>query len=89
MEPAHAGSPIPESLAPFFPEYRLADLDLSRDAATVIERTLRYGNRQELRWLFRSYPRSAIGDWVRRSASCWLPPAQGAFWRQVLQTEGE
>ena len=44
----------PGSLAPFFQEYDLAHLDLERSAATIIERTLQYGNREEIRWLFSS-----------------------------------
>jgi hypothetical protein len=35
---------IPHSLRPFFQEYDLDDLDPERAAATIIERTLRYGN---------------------------------------------
>ena len=44
--------PIPLSLAPFFQEYDLGKLDSQKDIATILERTLRYGNRAELRWLF-------------------------------------
>jgi hypothetical protein len=40
---------MPRSLAPFFQEYNLENLDPEQAAATVIERTLRYGNRAELR----------------------------------------
>ncbi len=35
-------SNIPASLAPFFKEYHLQDLDLERSAHTIIERTLRF-----------------------------------------------
>jgi hypothetical protein len=79
---------VPESLAPFFQEYRLPDLDLDRDAATVIERTLRYGSRRELSWLFQTYSEDEIAQWVRVSAPRRLPAAHRAFWQQVLQLEG-
>jgi hypothetical protein len=45
-------STIPSSLAPFFQEYSLEQLDLQEAANTIIERTLRFGNRTELHRLF-------------------------------------
>ena len=56
---------VPQSLAPFFQEYDLAQFDLQRSAATIIERVLQYGNRSEIRWLFRVYPRERIKAWPR------------------------
>jgi hypothetical protein len=77
--------PLPTSLTPFFQEYNLALLDPQRDAATIIERTLRFGTRDELRWLFSTYPRKQIADWVR----CWgkygLPEPHLSFWRLLLE----
>jgi hypothetical protein len=81
------GSSIPHSLAPFFQEYNLDDLDLDLAAPTIIERTLRYGSRAELRWLFHAYPTSTIADWVRRWGSFALPPSHLAFWRLFLDLE--
>ena len=75
---------IPTSLTPFFQEYDLALLDPQRDAATIIERTLRYGTRAELRWLFSTYSRAEITDWVRQWGSFGLPAPHLAFWRLVL-----
>ena len=80
---------IPHSLAPFFQEYDLSTLDPDRDAATIIERTLRYGNRRELRWLFHRYPEAQIADWVRRWGAFALPPPHLAFWRLLLHLDGE
>jgi len=78
---------IPRSLAPFFQEYHLDDLDPDRVAATIIERTLRYGNRAELRWLFGRYSEATIAEWVR----CWgrfgLPKPHLAFWQLFLHLE--
>jgi hypothetical protein len=56
---------IPHSLAPFFQEYDLDDLDLDRAAATIIERTLRYGSRAELRKAF-------FRDQARQIGRAWL-----------------
>jgi hypothetical protein len=78
---------IPRSLAPFFQEYDLDELDPDRAAATIIERTLRYGNRAELRWLFARYPEAAIADWVRRWGCYALPAPHLTFWRLVLRVE--
>jgi hypothetical protein len=79
---------VPRSLTPFFQEYRLEDLDPDRAAATIIERTLRYGNRAELRWLFARYPQAVIADWVRRWGRFGLPAPHLAFWRLFLHLEG-
>jgi hypothetical protein len=75
---------IPSTLAPFFQEYDLTQLEPQRDAATIIERTLRYGTRAELRWLFSTYSRSEIADWVHRWGAFGLPAPHLAFWRLVL-----
>ena len=72
-------SDIPDSLAPFFQEYNLAQLDLVSAASTIIERTLRFGNRLELRWLFQRYPKAQITAWVQQWGRSALPPAHLAF----------
>ena len=78
-------SSIPSTLAPFFQEYELPRLDPKRDYATIIERTLQFGNRVELRWLFTQYPRSQIIDWVRRFGKDRLPNPHRAFWQIILE----
>lgn len=75
---------IPSTLAPFFQEYDLAQLEPQRDAVTIIERTLRYGTRAELRWLFSTYSHAEIIDWVQRWGVFGLPAPHLAFWRLVL-----
>ncbi len=52
---------IPRTLAQFFQEYTFENLDAERDAELVIERTLAWGNREELRWLFARYGRARHG----------------------------
>ena len=78
---------IPHSLAPFFQEYDVNSLDADQAASTIIERTLRYGSRAELRWLFARYPRPVIADWVRRWGRYALPAPHLAFWKLLLQLE--
>ena len=86
---AFTGRGIPRSLAPFFQEYNLDDLDPDRAAATIIERTLRYGNRAELRWLFARYPEATIAGWVRRWGRFGLPAPHLAFWKLLLHLEDQ
>jgi len=78
---------IPCSLAPFFQEYDLEALEPDRAQLVVIERTLRYGNRAELRWLFFRYPEAVIAEWVARWGQSSLPPAHLAFWKLMLRLE--
>jgi len=78
---------IPRSLAPFFQEYCLDDLDPERARWTIIERTLRWGNRAEVRWLFRRYSQPVIADWVRHWGEHALPEAHLAFWRLLMGLE--
>ena len=77
---------IPSSLAPFFQEYDLAQLDCERSSATIIERTLRFGNREELRWLFRRPARVMITNWVKEWGHFVLPKPHLVFWRLVLES---
>jgi hypothetical protein len=76
---------IPQTLAPFFQEYSLAQLDPDRDSATIIERTLRYGSRAELHWLFRVYSRVQITEWVVEWGRFGLPEPHFSFWNLFLE----
>jgi hypothetical protein len=71
-------------MAPFFQEYDLAQLNPARDSATIIERILRYGTRSELRWLFSTYSRAEITEWIRLWGEYGLPEPHLSFWRLVL-----
>jgi hypothetical protein len=77
-------SEIPASLAPFFQEYDLEQLTLERSATTIIERTLQYGNREEIHWLFSQYSRQRIREWVQKWGKQALPEPHLTFWRLVL-----
>ena len=56
---SRSGAPmmIPSTLAPFFQEYDLASLDPQTAAPLIFERSLQYGDRAELHWVFAQYPR--------------------------------
>lgn len=77
--------PLPESLKPFFQEFEFTDLDSDQAAATIIERTLQYGNREEIRWLFKRYPRSEINSWLSRNGPERLPEPHLSFWKLLLK----
>ncbi len=76
---------IPLTLAPFFQEYTIDQLDLKSAAPLIIERALQFGNRAELRWLFTEYPRAQIADWFIRYAKERLPQPHRAFWKIILE----
>lgn len=78
---------IPQTLAPFFQEYAFERLDLAANASLIIERTLQFGSRPELRWLFRHYSRPPIIEWVRSHAQERLPQPHRSFWRTVLEMD--
>jgi len=79
---------IPRTLAPFFQEYTLERLDLAANASLIIERTLQFGSRPEIQWLFRHYDRLSIVEWIRSHAQERLPEPHRAFWRTVLEIDG-
>lgn len=76
---------VPESLAPFFQEYEIASFSPAKDAHTIIERTLQFGNRAELRWLFEAYGETKIREWVRQFGRENLPQPHLNFWQIVLE----
>lgn len=76
--------PIPPTLAPFFQEYNFSKLNPQADAHTIIERTLQFGNRAELRWLFATYSEGQIREWVKKFGEKVLPQPHRTFWRLVL-----
>lgn len=75
---------IPRSLAPCFQEYDLERLDPFRHAELIIERVLAYGDRRELRWLFRRYGRQRVTDWVQRMGVRRLPWRRYNLWCVLL-----
>lgn len=77
--------PIPLSLAPFFQEYDIKSIDAKRDSFTIIERTLQFGNREELRWLFTTYSREQITNWVKYFGKDRLPQPHRRFWQTILE----
>ncbi len=75
---------IPPALRPYFQEYDLEKLWLTRDADLIIQRTLEYGDWQEVRWLFLTYRRPRIHRFLREHGDRWLSPVAFNYWRKLL-----
>ena len=78
---------IPRSAAPFFQEYSFESLDPEKHQALVDERILAFGNRQETRWLFSRYGKSAIRKWLQEDGCFKLSHRRYNFFCIVLDLE--
>ncbi len=76
--------PIPPSLTPFFQEYDITKLTPENDSHTIIERVLQFGNRAEIKWLFRVYSQVEVASWIKKFGKDKLPQPHRAFWEIVL-----
>lgn len=73
-------SRIPDSLRFAFQEYNLEQLNLKHDQFTIIERTLAYGNRSEIRWLFKYYGPVHLKSWLLNGGWRTLPRRRLLLW---------
>jgi hypothetical protein len=78
---------IPQTLSPFFQEYDLGKLNPQKDSHTIIERVLQFGNRAEIRWLFGTYSKEEIANWVMKFGNEKLPQPHRTFWHTVLEIQ--
>jgi squalene cyclase len=75
---------LPEGLKPYFQEYDPDDLDLTRDAELILQRTLEFGTWDEVRWLFKVYGAKRIRTFLRQKGERWLRPVVFNYWRKLL-----
>ena len=75
---------IPTALKPFFQEYDISRLDVTRDANLIIQRVLEFGTWDEIRWLFELYRSKRIRLFLRRHGERWLKPVTFNYWRKLL-----
>ena len=80
-----APAQTPDSLRPFFQEYKFEDLHPAQHGELVIERTLAYGNRVEIRWLFDTYGAAQITAWLARFGAQRLPWRRYNLWCVLLE----
>jgi hypothetical protein len=76
---------IPATLVPYFQEYDFETLSPESDADLIIGRVLEHGNRAELRWLFETYPKARIKEFVRENGFRALTRRSFNFWRLILR----
>jgi hypothetical protein len=75
---------IPTGLQPYFQEYDLANLNISQDENLIMQRTLEFGDWDEVRWLFKTYGAKRVRAFVRHYGEKWLPPVAFNYWRKLL-----
>jgi hypothetical protein len=83
--PGYTPGGIPRSLKPFFQEYDLDRLRLGTHSSLIMERTLAYGDRRELRWLFDRYGKRALREWVHSCGARRLPWRRYNLWCVLLK----
>ena len=71
---------IPVSLRAAFQEYTLEQLHPQEHRFTVIERTLAFGDREALRWLFAYFGQDAVREWCAGYGHRLLPRRRYLFW---------
>lgn len=79
-----ASARIPGGLKPYFQEYDIARLHITRDANLVIQRTLEFGTWEEIRWLFETYRSKRIRLFLRERGERLLQPVTFNYWRKLL-----
>ena len=75
---------IPIGLKPYFQEYDITQLDMTRDANLIIQRVLEFGTWDELRWLFETYRGKRIRLFLREHGERALKPITFYYWRKLL-----
>lgn len=75
---------IPAGLKPYFQEYDVNRLDITRDANLIIQRVLEFGTWDEIRWLFETYGSKRIRLFLRERGERLLKPVTFNYWRKLL-----
>lgn len=84
MQRALLSPQIPAGLKSYFQEYDTTQLDFTRDANLIIQRTLEFGTWDEVRWLFETYHSKRIRLFLREHGERWLKPVTFQYWRKLL-----
>ena len=80
-------SQIPAKFKKYFWDVGLANVDLSKHQAYVIERLLEYGNEVALRWLFSNYSKEDILQTLKSSRN--LSAKSANFWANIYNIPKE
>jgi hypothetical protein len=73
---------LPISLLPFFSDY--SQLNLRKDKNIIIPRVLDFGTIAEIRWLFKTYSKAIIKNFVKTSGFRALSARTFNFYYQML-----
>jgi len=84
MQRALPAPQIPTGLKPYFQEYDITQLGITRDANLIIQRVLEFGTWDEIRWLFETYRSKRIRLFLREHGERWLKPVTFNYWRKLL-----
>ena len=75
---------VPVSLKSYFWDVRLSDLSIDHHRDFIFGRLLEEGDRQALQWIFRTYSRNSILDFLRRRGTELLSKRSWHFWSSQL-----
>lgn len=76
---------IPLSLRPAFQEYDIESLHPLEDSFTVIERTMSFGNRDEIQWLFNIFGKKTLSKWFSEYGRKMLPNRRYLLWENYFR----
>jgi hypothetical protein len=74
---------LPESLRPFFWDYRFSNLSLPDDKDLVIRRILSQGSWQAVRWLRKEIGDTELREWLISHQGRGLSPRQLRYWELI------
>lgn len=79
---------IPPSFQSVFWSVRLEDLDLEKDKIYIVNQILSYGRIEELKWLFKTYPKEVIKEvFVKQPIKTYRAPSFNFVKKILLNIE--
>ena len=75
---------IPKALQPYFQEYGVSQLNITRDANLIIQRVLEFGTWKEIRGLFERYGSKLIRLFLRERGERLWRPVTFPYWRKLM-----
>jgi hypothetical protein len=75
---------IPIALRLFFQDYDIDSLQVERDANLILQRTLEFGNWDDMRWLLQTYGKERIRVFLREFGERMLRPSTFNYWRKLF-----
>lgn len=75
---------LPADSGWLFPEYDWSEMNLEVHRGVIIERFLEHGTWEHLRWLFSTYGKQEVVEWVKHHGFRLLSKRSFALWRLVL-----